>query len=202
MNPWKLTVIVMALVASTAIVTGLVVARWSGNETSLETNEAVTPPATPPRQVAATPQPTPRPAAVVKPKPAPVQQAAATAPPPPPPATPAPPTVSPPPNPPPAAAVPTQEAIDACNRYAAEQVGERSNTKETVTDALIGAVAGAAIGAAGGGIAGGGKRRRGRRRRRHALRPQREQEARRSVSQRVFVVHAQPRLPGLREAER
>jgi len=27
MNPWKLTVIVMALVASTAIVTGLVVAR-------------------------------------------------------------------------------------------------------------------------------------------------------------------------------
>src|SRR5437867_5502237 len=104
MNPWKLTVIVMALVASTAIVTGLVVARWSGNETSLETKEAVTPPATPPRQVAATPQPTPRPAAVVKPKPAPAQQAAATpagapvtspAPPPPPPATPASPAVSP-----------------------------------------------------------------------------------------------------------
>src|SRR5439155_10955257 len=168
MNPWKLTVIVMALVASTAIVTGLVVARWSASDTSQEAKEATAPPPVPPAQA---PQPTPRPAPAVKPQPVPVQQAAATpagvqvttpAPPPSPaaataPPPPAPPTVSPQPSPAPAATVPTQEAIDACNRYATEQLGDRSKTKETVTDALIGAVAGAAIGAAGGGIAGGGK---------------------------------------------
>jgi len=53
--------------------------------------------------------------------------------------------------------VPTQEVVDACNRYAAAQVGETDKTKEVVTDAAIGAVVGAAVGAAGGAIAGGGK---------------------------------------------
>ena len=54
-------------------------------------------------------------------------------------------------------AVPTQDVVDACNRYAAAQVGERDKTTETVKDAAVGAVVGAAVGAAGGAIAGGGK---------------------------------------------
>src|SRR6267378_3724254 len=54
-------------------------------------------------------------------------------------------------------AVPTQDVVDACNRYAAAQVGERDKTTDTVKDAAVGAVVGAAVGAAGGAIAGGGK---------------------------------------------
>ena len=54
-------------------------------------------------------------------------------------------------------AVPTQEVVDACNRYASAQIGESDKTKEVVKDAAIGAVVGAAVGAAGGAIAGGGK---------------------------------------------
>ena len=47
--------------------------------------------------------------------------------------------------------------VEACNRYAATQAGQRDKTTEVVRDAVIGAVAGAAVGAAGGAIAGGGK---------------------------------------------
>ena len=54
-------------------------------------------------------------------------------------------------------AVPTQDVVDACNRYASAQVGERDKTTDTVKDAAVGAVVGAAVGAAGGAIAGGGK---------------------------------------------
>jgi uncharacterized protein YcfJ len=54
-------------------------------------------------------------------------------------------------------AVPTQEAVDACNHYAASQVGEQNKTQEVVKDAAIGAVVGAAVGAAGGAVAAGGK---------------------------------------------
>jgi hypothetical protein len=54
-------------------------------------------------------------------------------------------------------AFPTQEVVDACNRYASAQIGETDKTKEVVKDAAIGAVVGAAVGAAGGAIAGGGK---------------------------------------------
>ena len=53
--------------------------------------------------------------------------------------------------------VPTQAAIDACNRYATSQAGDRDKTAEVVKDAAVGAVVGAAVGAAGGAIAGGGK---------------------------------------------
>ena len=35
--------------------------------------------------------------------------------------------------PPAAPAVPTQEVVDACNRYAAAQVGDKDKTKEVVT---------------------------------------------------------------------
>src|SRR5207247_11099451 len=53
-------------------------------------------------------------------------------------------------------AVPTQEVVDACNRYASDQVGEQDRTKGDVKDAAIGAVGGEAGGGAGGGGAGGG----------------------------------------------
>ena len=56
-----------------------------------------------------------------------------------------------------APAVPTQSAIAACNQAAATQTGHRDKTVDTVKDAGIGAIAGAALGAAGGAIAGGGK---------------------------------------------
>ncbi|HET8578288.1 MAG TPA: hypothetical protein VFO18_14405, partial [Methylomirabilota bacterium] len=54
-------------------------------------------------------------------------------------------------------AVPSQAAIETCNRYAGTPPTQRDKTIEVVKDAAIGAVAGAAIGAAGGAIAGGGK---------------------------------------------
>jgi len=56
-----------------------------------------------------------------------------------------------------APSIPTKEVVDACNRYAAAQVGESDKTTEVVKDAAIGAVVGAAVGAAGGAVAGGGK---------------------------------------------
>lgn len=52
--------------------------------------------------------------------------------------------------------VPTQSAIEACNHTAATQAGQRDKTTDTVKDAGIGAIAGAALGAATGAIAGGG----------------------------------------------
>ena len=57
----------------------------------------------------------------------------------------------------PTQSAPTQSAIDACNQYAANQAGQRNKTVDTVKDAGIGALAGAALGAAGGAIADGGK---------------------------------------------
>src|SRR5881227_1646158 len=94
-NLWKLTAIAMVLVTATAVVTGLVVAYWSGSapERGLKQAAVSSPPApqsrasTVPRQVAAKPQPAVSPQPAVTPQPAP--------------------------------RVPTQEAIDACNRYAA-----------------------------------------------------------------------------------
>jgi hypothetical protein len=53
--------------------------------------------------------------------------------------------------------VPTQAAIDSCNRQAAAQVGTHDKTMEVVKDAALGAVVGAAVGAAGGAVADGGK---------------------------------------------
>jgi hypothetical protein len=127
-NPWKVTALAMALVMATALVTGLVVANWSG-----------------PSQEAAQP-PVPANARLIQqPKPAGVKPPASQTP-----AAPAPAAST-------ASAVPTQEVVDACNRYASAQVGETDKTKEVVTDAAIGAVVGAAVGAAGGAIAGGGK---------------------------------------------
>ncbi|MGA6828913.1 glycine zipper domain-containing protein [Nitrospira sp. NS4] len=50
---------------------------------------------------------------------------------------------------------PSQTVIEACNRYANEQMTDK--TTEVAKDAGIGAVLGAAVGAAGGAIADGGK---------------------------------------------
>jgi len=57
----------------------------------------------------------------------------------------------------PTQALPTPTAIADCNHYAAIQAGQRDKTVDTVKDAGIGAIAGAALGAAGGAIAGGGR---------------------------------------------
>jgi len=115
-NPWKLIAIGMALVIVTAVVTGIVVANWTGTKPAQQkanTTPAVKPPATP-----AAPAPT---------------------------------------SPRPASTVPTQTAIDTCNKYAATPPSQRDKTLGVVKDAAIGGVGGAAVGAAGGAIAGGGK---------------------------------------------
>ena len=125
-NPWKVTALAMALVMATALITGLVVANWSGS------SQEVAQPASAPATARLIQQPK-----TVSVKPAAPQTQAAPA--------------------PQAPAVPTQEVVDACNRYASRQVGETNKTTEVVKDAAIGAVVGAAVGAAGGAIAGGGK---------------------------------------------
>jgi hypothetical protein len=126
-NPWKLTAIGMALVIITALVTGLVVAQWSGR---------------PVERHAAAPE-------LSKTEPAPAARRAESA-------VPTPvrrPTAAPPA---PSVAAPTQTTIDACHQYAAAQVGQRDKTVAVVKDGAIGAAVGAAVGAAGGAIAGGG----------------------------------------------
>ena len=128
-NPWKLTAIGMALVVVTALVTGLVVAQWSGSPADRKVAEPAQPgPTTAPparRAESAVPAPTQRVVSASAP------QSVST--------------------------VPTQVAVEACHREAAVQVGPRNKTTEVVKDGAIGAVAGAAIGAAGGAIAGGGR---------------------------------------------
>jgi hypothetical protein len=125
-NPWKVTALAMALVMATALVTGLVVANWSGSSPEMA-QPAVTTPAT--TRLIQQPRPT-----GAKPASPQIVQARPSGP-----------------------AVPTQEVVDACNRYASAQVGESDKTTEVVKDAAIGAVVGAAVGAAGGAVAGGGK---------------------------------------------
>jgi hypothetical protein len=109
-NPWKVTALAMALVMATALVTGLVVANWSGS--SREDAQSASPPSSgrlvqQPRSGA---------------RPAPIQ------------------AVQPIPS---APALPTKEVVDACNRYAAAQVGESDKTTEVVKGAAIGGVVGA-----------------------------------------------------------
>ena len=127
-NPWKLTALGLVLVMATALVTGLVVANWSGTSQDAAEQKAPAPTASrpaAPSRVATAPHPAPAPPRVAQAPAAP--------------------------------AVPTQEVVDACNRYASGQIGEQNKTTEVVKDAAIGAVVGAAVGAAGGAMAGGGK---------------------------------------------
>ncbi|HEV8586217.1 MAG TPA: hypothetical protein VGT02_14725 [Methylomirabilota bacterium] len=113
-NPWKVTAIGMAVVMATALVTGLVVANWTGGEKAAQEQKA------PEQKMQAQ-----RPAAPTR---------VASAP-----------------------AAPSQNAIDACNKYATSEAGTQNKTMEVVKDGAVGALVGAAVGAAGGAIAGGGK---------------------------------------------
>jgi hypothetical protein len=126
-NPWKLTAIGMGLVGVTALVTGLVVANWSGSERDAKAVDAkatTTESAPPASARAAAPTSPPHRAAVASHAPG-------------------------------APVVPPQAAVNACNQYAQESTREK--TIEVVKDAAIGAAVGAAAGAAGGAIASGGK---------------------------------------------
>jgi hypothetical protein len=128
-NPWKATAIGMALVATTALATGLVVANWYGPEGEKKTAANDKAAATDRHAATAAPAkpPSARPAASHTTQ---VAQATTT---------------------------PTQAAIEACNQYAAKEAGSRDKTVDTLKDAGIGALVGAAVGAAGGAIADGGK---------------------------------------------
>lgn len=116
-NPWKLTAIGMAVVVVTALLTGLVVANWTGGERDRAAAD--------------------RPARMAEP---PAHQARVSS---------------------AVATTPSKGAIEACNRYAANEAGSKRETKdktvEVVKDGAIGAAVGAAVGAAGGAIADGGK---------------------------------------------
>ena len=142
-NPWKLTAIGLGLIMVTAVVTGMVVAGWNGTPSE--------PPAATPSSAA------PAPAKVTsQPSASPRTTAVASAPAAPAPAAPAP--VAPAPTPAPARpAVPSEAAIEACNRVAEGQPTTRDKTVEVVKDGAVAAAIGAVVGAAGGAIADGGK---------------------------------------------
>src|SRR4030095_3342687 len=124
-NPWKVTALAMALVMAIALVTGLVVANWSGSSLDVA-QPASAPPSTrlvqQPRAAharaargagwggaVAPPAPAPQSARLVQQprsanaRPAPSQTVQAI---------------------PSAPAIPTKEVVDACNRYAAAPGGE------------------------------------------------------------------------------
>ena len=134
-NPWKLTAIGLALVMVTAVVTGMVVANWTGTPRSQQAHDSE--PATPTATPKSAPQPSalPRTAAVTNAPPVSAPTAVAPAHP----------------------AVPSEAAIDACNRAAASAPSTKDKTVEVVKDGAVAALVGAAVGAAGGAIAGGGK---------------------------------------------
>lgn len=126
-NPWKATTIGLLMSIGVALVTGLVVANWTGSTSP--TSEPVT----------QGQKMTPAPGPVAPARTAPTARAT----------TPRSVAATP--------TVPAQTVVDACNQQAAKQVGPHDKTMEVVKDGVIGAVAGAAAGAAGGAIAGGGK---------------------------------------------
>jgi hypothetical protein len=109
MNPWKTTAIGLVVVMVTALVTGLVVANWTGVDRGAQEYHVQQKVQQTPARVTQAPR------------------------------------------------VPAKSAVEACNKYAASEVGTKDKTMEVVKDGAIGAVVGAAVGAAGGAIAGGGK---------------------------------------------
>jgi cytoskeletal protein RodZ len=129
-NPWKLTTIGLALVGATALVTGLVVANRSGSDSDKGAAVTAAPASSAPSSTApASSAPRTTVSQAQTPQAAPAASGG----------------------------VPSQSAIASCNQAAASQTGHRDKTVDTVKDAGIGAIAGAALGAAGGAIAGGGK---------------------------------------------
>ena len=131
LNPWKLATIGILLVGATAAATMLFVGRDSKTEVP----------------VSQTAQVSEAPVAGVGKAAPPVERQRA------------PHALNPPQGvyPPQAAnpAYPSQSIVEACNRYASEEVN--SKTEEVLKNAALGAAIGAAVGAAGGAIAGGGK---------------------------------------------
>src|SRR5690348_7241948 len=146
-NPWKMTAIGMVLVAVTAVVTGVVVANWSGTTSDKQVAEpkaaethTTSAPSSP--HAASGHKDAPRPAHVASVTPPPPPSTAANAPS-------APASVAP--------GTPGGSTVEECNRYAADHTASRDKTMDTVKNAGVGALVGAAVGAAGGAIAGGGK---------------------------------------------
>src|SRR5688500_2220290 len=109
-NVWKLTTIGLLVVGATALVTGLVGANRSGSRA--ETT------------VAALPAPAPAPATVQTPPPAVVTEAPRPA---------APPAASQPTR---VAQTPSQSAIEACNREAANATGGQRDKKGKITEVV------------------------------------------------------------------
>ena len=132
-NPWKLTAIGMALVAVTALVTGVVVASRTKSDDKVAALQPPPPPEQPASRAAR-----PGASSVAATSPAPHATAQAT-------------------QAPAAPRVPDQTVVKACNDQAEAAIGSRNKTTEVVKDTAVGAVVGAAVGAAGGAIAGGGK---------------------------------------------
>src|SRR4029434_10965338 len=58
-NPWKITALAMALVMATALITGLVVANWSGSSQEAELKGPTSPRLAQPRPAGAKPAPPP-----------------------------------------------------------------------------------------------------------------------------------------------
>ena len=129
-NQWKMATIGLLIVGATVLITSLVI----GRDTKVVPPEEIVQSQETEAKIADK-KSTPAPKATIKTAAAP----------------PAPKPVYNPPQP----THPPQSIIQACNKYASEQVN--SKTEEVVKDALIGAALGAAVGAAGGAIAGGGK---------------------------------------------
>ncbi len=137
-NPWKLATIGILLVGATAAATMLVIGRDSKTELP-DSQAAQETKALSGTQVSGTEEKT-LPAESKRTASAPHSARNTSAPPPP--------LYSQP------VGRPSQSIMEACNRYASEQVN--SKTEEVLTSAAMGAVIGAAVGAAGGAIAGGG----------------------------------------------
>jgi len=105
-NPWSVTAFGLVFVMATALVTGLVVANWSGSSQEPE----------PIRQAPAAARPRPPARSVsVMPAASPIARTE-----------------------PVAIAVPTEEAVQACNRRAADEAGDPDRTEQVVKDAASG----------------------------------------------------------------
>ena len=130
----KIAAVGLAVVASTVVVTALVVGNWSSRDTA--------PPPMQPSQQAPRTAPTARAT-----KPVPPRQASATQ------QAPAPPPVA---ASSPRPAMPTAADVQACNETASKATTSDKN-KDVLTKAVIAGALGAGVGAAGGAIAGGGK---------------------------------------------
>jgi type IV secretory pathway VirB10-like protein len=130
-DPWKFTAIGLALVMVTAVVTGLVVASWTGTPSEQQT--AAPKPST--SMQASNPSASPRSAVTRAPS------------------TPSAPAPAAPARP----SIPSEATIEACNRAAEGAPTTKDKTVEIVKDGAIAAALGAAVGAAGGAIADGGK---------------------------------------------